>query len=170
VDATPGNYRINVAPILNLTPDLFASALPVSLQNAYVKSIRFGAADVLNTGLRLDRPPDALLEIVIGTNPGMIVGNVIDPNGKAIPDASVVILPETRQRIDFFRAVTSDPSGRFELERVPPGDYKIFAWTEIDRDAWFDSEFMRECESRGTRLHISEGTQTNVSATVIPAP
>ena len=95
---------------------------------------------------------------------------MVDANGKSIPDASVVILPDTRPRFDLFRAVISDPSGRFRFERVPPGDYKIFAWADVDRDAWFDPEFMREFENRGMPIHITEGNQTDVSLTVIPAP
>jgi len=170
LDATPGNYRVNIAPLLNLIPDFFASASPASLQNAYIKSIRFWAADVLNTGLRVDRPPEALLEIVIGTNPGGVGGSVVDANGKSIPDASVVILPDTRPRFDLFRAVISDPSGRFRFERVPPGDYKIFAWADVDRDAWFDPEFMRNFENRGTAVHITEGSQTNISLTALSPP
>ena len=68
-----GDFRVNISPLLNL-PGAYRmpgrTAVPPALQNAYVKSIRLGNADVLNGGLRLDRQPDVPLEIVIGTFAG----------------------------------------------------------------------------------------------------
>ena len=72
VEATPGDFRLNVAPILNLAarpPGPPNFQVPPSLQHAYVKSIRLGDVDVLNSGLRLQGAPAGQLEIVIGTAP-----------------------------------------------------------------------------------------------------
>jgi hypothetical protein len=50
-----GNYRVLVNPILvpALPPGATAPTIPASLRNAYVKSIKLGDEDVLNSGLRL---------------------------------------------------------------------------------------------------------------------
>lgn len=170
LQANSGIYRVNIAPVLNATPDLFLRPLPPSLQGAYLKSIRFGSADVLNGGLRLDQPQDALLDVVIGTNPGVISGSVLDDREKAVRDASVVLLPNVRQRTDLYQVVTTDLSGRFRLDLVPPGEYKIFAWASVESEAWFDPDFMSNYENRGRPLRISEGSQETVEVTVIPAP
>ena len=154
LEAHSGNYRVNVAPLLTVAPDLFALPLPPGLQRAYVKSIGLGNADVLNAGLQLGQPAEAVLDVVIGTNPGTISGSVVDDRLGPVRDASVVILPDLRQRTDLYRAVTTDLSGRFEIDRVPPGDYKIFAWADVDHDAWFDQDFMRDYDNRGSLLVI----------------
>ena len=170
LEAHSGNYRVNVAPLLTVAPDLFALPLPPGLQRAYVKSIRLGNADVLNAGLQLGQPAEAVLDVVIGTNPGTISGSVVDDRLGPVRDASVVILPDLRQRTDLYRAVTTDLSGRFEIDRVPPGDYKIFAWADVDHDAWFDQDFMRDYDNRGRPVRISDGSQENIDVTLIPAP
>ena len=83
---------------------------------------------------------------------------------------AVVLLPDVRQRTDLYQVVTTDLSGRFRLDPVPPGEYKIFAWASVDCDAWFDPDFMSNYEKRGRPLHISEGSRETVEVTVIPAP
>jgi len=170
LEAGPGDYRVNVAPILNLIPDLLPSNLPPALRDDYVKSIRLGTADVLNTGLHLERPPAAPLEIVLGTNPGTVEGTVMNAAQQVSGDVSVVLLPDVRRRSDLYRSATSDPSGHFRFERVPPGDYKLFAWAEVDSDAWYDPDFISVYENRGKPVRVAEGSKQDVPVTVIPAP
>ena len=52
---------------------------------------------------------------------------------------------------------------------MPPGDYKIYAWEDVERLAWQELRFMRNYESRGTPLHIDEGQKTTTEFPVIPA-
>jgi hypothetical protein len=171
VEATPGDYRVNVSPIL----DLPGQQLPPSLRGAvkglervYVKSIRLADVDVLNGGVRLERPPSSPLEIVIGTNPGELDGSVSNATQAAAAGVSVVVLPDVRGRIDLFKTTTTDPAGRFHIDRMPPGDYKAFAWEDVNDGAWQDPEFMSANENLGTPIRIAEGTTGTVRLTVIP--
>ena len=163
-----GDFRVNIAPILNLSPPRFPIALPPALQDAYVKSIRLGNVDVLKDGLHLEKPNDATLDVVLATNPGAIEGAVTDERQQALTDISVVLLPDVRRRYELYRTALTDPSGRFRFDRVPPGDYKIFAWKEVENDAWFDPEFMRGYESRGKAVRVSDGSAASAPVTVIP--
>ena len=166
LEAGPGNFRVNLAPLLNLTPSTFVT-LPRGLEGAFVKSIRLGSADVLNDGLHLERPPDVPLEIVIGTTPGAIDGRLAAERRDQGADVSVALVPEVRRRVDLYRSVPPDGSGRFRFDRVPPGDYRIFAWSDVESGAWLDPGFMRAHENRGTPVRVSEGTTENVEVTVI---
>jgi hypothetical protein len=83
-------------------------------------------------------------------------------------DISVVLVPEVRQRTDLYRTTITDPGGRFRLDRIAPGDYKVFAWTEVEADAWFDAEFMRNYENRGQPIQLKEGVTEPVQSTPIP--
>src|SRR5205814_2285582 len=132
LSGSAGDFRVNIDPILSLVPSNFPVKLPATLQSAYVKSIRLANVDALNTGLHLEKAPEVPLEIVLGNNPGAVVGTVLDERAQAVADASVVLLPDVRRRTDLYKTVTTDPFGRFQLERVPPADYKIFAWTDVD--------------------------------------
>jgi hypothetical protein len=171
VEATPGDYRVNIAPILSFP----GQQLPASLRSAarglervYVKSIRLADVDVLNAGVRLERPPASPLEIVIGTNPGSLDGSVSNGSQATAAGVTVVILPDVRGRIDLFKTTTTDPGGRFHIDRIPPGDYKAFAWEDVNDGAWQDPEFMSVHENQGTPVRIAEGTTGTVRLTLIP--
>jgi protocatechuate 3,4-dioxygenase beta subunit len=168
LSAPAGDYRVNIAPLLNVASLRLAATLSPALQNAYVKSIRLGNIDVLNGVLHLEGKPSVPLEIVIGKNSGAIDGQVVpNPQGSAA-DISVVLVPAVRRRSELYRSTTTDVSGRFHFDRVPPGDYKIFSWEEIQDGAWYDPEFLRAVENRGTSIRIAEGHTENVRTEVIP--
>jgi hypothetical protein len=171
VEATPGDYRVNVTPILNLPGQQLPPSLRGTvkgLERVYVKSIRLANIDVLNAGVRLERPPASPLEIVIGTNPGELDGSVSNATPAAAAGVTVVILPDVRGRIDLFKTTTTDPTGRFHIDRIPPGDYKAFAWEDVNDGAWQDPEFMSANENLGTPIRIAEGTTGTVRLTAIP--
>jgi hypothetical protein len=172
VEATPGDLRINIAPILNVasrTQGVPNLPVPASLQRAYVKSVRLGDVDVLNNGLRLQGPVAGTLEIVIGTTPGTLEGSVLNDGQPAGPGVSVVLVPDVRRRTDLYRTGTTDASGGFHLDRVAPGSYRAFAWQEISDGAWHDPEFMQRQEPRGAAVQIREAATTEIRLTVISA-
>jgi hypothetical protein len=170
VEAIPGDLQISIAPLLNLTsrPNVNPPA-PASLQHAYVKSVRLGDIDVLNNGLRLQGPVAASLEIVIGTTNGAFGGTVLTGSLSAGPGVTVALLPDLRRRTDLYKTATTDPAGRFQIEHVPPGNYRAFAWQDVSDGAWYDPDFMSAHEARGATVPISEGSTTNLQLTVIPA-
>jgi hypothetical protein len=168
--APPGDYRVLVTSILvSVTPpDTAPAAIPATLQNVYVKSVRMGDVDVLNDRLHLDREPQDPLIVVLGTNPGSLSGRVLNDNQQPFPGATVVLVHSNglRYRVNE-KVASSDASGRFSLQNVPPGDYKLFAWQAVERGAWQDPNFMRDFESRGVALQIEEGRETSTDVRVI---
>jgi hypothetical protein len=167
-----GDFRVNIAPILNVTPSRYAPPTWTALRNAYVKSIRLGNADVLNAGLHLDRPPSASLEVVIATNPGALEGQVVKNGARNVQepaaDVPVLLIPNNRRRNELYRTTTTDAAGRFLFDRVPPGDYKVFSWEEVEDGVWYDAEFMKRIEGRGLSVRISEGLMETARIEIIP--
>jgi len=72
-------------------------------------------------------------------------------------------------RTDMHKTTLTDASGHFQLRGLPPGDYKVFAWEEADKDAIMDLDFVRGYEEKGTRFEISDGEKKTVELNVIPA-
>jgi hypothetical protein len=154
-DIAPWDYRV----IVTLNPRLAADAkLPLDLKAAYMASVRLGTADVLDNGLHVDGKPDGTLQVEVATNSGSIFGRVLDENRETAIPAKMVVVPDNtrRRRIDLFFQVPMSPTGRFSLDGIPPGQYKLFAWAHVDDGAWLDPEFMRVYEDRGTRVEIDE--------------
>jgi hypothetical protein len=139
-------------------------------RNAYVKMARYGATDVMSEGLRLDRAPTGPLEILVSMNTGIADGIV--QNEKLAPAANVTVVfvpdPTRRHRLDLYRTTSTDAAGRFHVEGVPPGDYRVFAWEDVELGSWQDPEFIRQFEDRGKSMQINEGSTSNIELRVIP--
>jgi hypothetical protein len=118
-DVPEGDYRVQL------------SDLP---KGAYVKSIRFGSADVLNGTLSLDARANERIEIVLSMNSGTIDGTVTGRNREPLPVSSVALIPDAahRQRPDLYVGVRTDEAGKFHLEGIAPGEYLLFAWEDIE--------------------------------------
>jgi hypothetical protein len=173
--AIAGNYRVYAPPLLSPNNPALLSGLPPSppgLENSYVKSIRVGGADVLDSGVRLIPVEGLSMEIVLGTNAGILEGHVMR-DGKPAADVTVGMLPNASSargyRTDMHRTILTDTSGHFQLRGLPPGDYKIFAWEDADKDAIMDLDFVRGYEEKGTRIEIADGDKRSIELNVIPA-
>jgi len=139
-----------------------------SLPNGfYVQSIRLGSEDLLNDGLHIDRQPDGHIEIVVGTTPGSISGTVRNEKGQPIPSVRVVLVPGRHDRIDLFKTARTGESGEFRFESVPPGDYKLFAWEDIEDGAWLDPDVIEVYESRGTAVAVGPASDQTVTVGLI---
>jgi hypothetical protein len=148
---TPGDYRLKVE-----TRGL----------KSYIKSARFGAVDALNPPFRIDGPGQ--FDIVIGINSGSLEAVALDEKQNPFPDATVVLVPDPprRERFDLY-AAGADASGRVRLSGLAPGDYKVFAWDDVQADAWQDPDFIRRYEDRGKPVHISEGSNELIQLNVL---
>ena len=165
----PGDFRVMVSPLINAfswTPQ----SLGDPLGNVFVKSIRYGNADALGDGLRLEsHSPDQRLQIVLATG-GKLEGVVTNDRNEAMANVKVALVPDFayRNRDELYRNAVTDASGRFKIQGIALGDYRVFAWEEIADGAWQDEEILRNVESRGKAVRIGEGGETAVELVAIP--
>jgi hypothetical protein len=136
----------------------------------YVKSVRFGPVDALNAGIRIDSRTTDRMQIVISSNAGALDGLVRDNLRNPVPLARVVLVPDLahRQRADLYQNTSTDESGRFRLQGIPPGDYALFAWEAIESGLWQDAEFLKRHESAGKPIRIIENGRETVEILAIP--
>jgi hypothetical protein len=154
-DAIEGDYRIEVT-------DLPAGT--------YVKSIRFGAADLSDGILHLDPRSTDRLDIVLGTNVGALDGIVTDKDQRPLADAAVVLVPNgpLHLRADPHKNAFTDEAGRFRLQGIAPGDYLLFASEDIEGGLWLDPSFVERNRATGRRIHIGERTKETIEIIAIP--
>jgi hypothetical protein len=155
IQLAPGDYRMQ------------AVVIP---PNAYVQSMRIGNIDVLNEGLHLDSSGQAPLEIVVAADMGTLEGVVINAQKRAEPNVVVALVPAGRQRrrYDLYQDVRTDPEGHFQFEHVPPGDYSVYSWEDVEPTAWMNSNFMKDYEGRGKPVHIDAGARQTIQVEAIP--
>ena len=157
--------RVYVLPMLS-TPVAPPLNVPDSLKGVYVKSAKLGGVDVLNTGFRFAGEPDKVLEIVLAKNAGSIAGRVEDERKQPAGGVFVTLIPNISTarlyRTDMYKTTSTDAEGKFEIQGLPPGDYKIFALEGFEKDAWVDPDFFKPYEERGIAVRIGEGNAFNL--------
>jgi uncharacterized protein (DUF2141 family) len=65
------------------------------------------------------------------------------------------------------KLVTTDASGNFTLKGLPPGDYKIFAWEDVETNAWMDRDYRQPFESQSASAKVQESTTPTVTLRLI---
>jgi uncharacterized protein (DUF2141 family) len=134
----------------------------------FVKSVAAAGRDVNESGITVDGGT-VTLDLVISANGGVVEGVIVDRKGEPVANAVVVAVPEARMRsrTDHYRKTVADQSGRFSLRGLRPGDYTVFAWESVDGEAFYNPEFLKLYEGRGSALRVSEGDRKSVQLEAI---
>lgn len=137
----------------------------------YVKSAVMGDHDVLQDGLDLRNGTNESLRVLLGSDVATIAGTVRNEKDEAAPGATVLAVPwesSRRKRYDEYKIARSDDSGVFHFRNLPPGDYRLFAWTSVENMAWLSEDFMRPIEGQGVALTASGNGSYTTDLKVIP--
>jgi hypothetical protein len=149
-----GDYRLEV------------EGTPATL---YLKSARLGSDDVLVKEFSL-KPPPQTLELVLSANTGTLEGTVSGADRRPAAGVRVVVVPEASRRASFerYRVTSTDSAGRFRAEGIAPGEYKVFAWEDIEENAWQVPEILRRYEEQGKAIRILELARESLDLQMIP--
>jgi hypothetical protein len=151
---TPGDYR------------LIIFEMPA---NSYVRSAKIGTRDVSSLPLHIEGPITDQLDIVLAATTSSVDALVTDRGKQPVAAAIVVLVPniERRQRFELYRTATTDATGRASLASIAPGNYKLFAWQDIEPNAWQNAAALAPFEERGVPITIIENGKVNQVITVI---
>jgi hypothetical protein len=170
-DVPAGTYRTYVSPILvpSPAPGVFPAPLPPNMQGLFVKSVRLGQADVRDGQLRITDSPQEQLEIVIGTNSTTLEGRIVSSSQQPSPGSTILLVPDAARgsRTDLYRAATADNDGRFRFASVPPGDYAVLAWEDIEPRSWEDPDFLMRYEAELKAIQLEPGRTLNIDLTAL---
>jgi hypothetical protein len=134
-------------------------------EGTWLKSIRTGDQEVLNSGLDLSAGVPVSVQVTLGSEPGQIGGTVQDAKQKPASGSMVTLLPNPMKedRHDLYRMTTTDQNGQFTLQGIAPGEYKLFAWEDIEPGRYMDPEFLKPHESKAQKIVIKAKGQQQVS-------
>ena len=122
---------------------------------------------MLEDGLEVPEAGLAGLSVTIGLRAAFVTGAVLDEDGRPVASATVVLAPERRRRIDLFRNVTTDQYGRFLIQGIAPGKYRLFAFDDVESGAWRDPDFLAEWEDAAEEIELEEGGREAVELELI---
>ena len=156
----------------NVAPDTYTVNVIGLRENLYVKSVRLGSEDVLETSLRLSSGGTTnQLEVLLSPGGGELEGVVVDDHQNAFNAATVVLVPDARRRnqLHLYKTTSTDQYGRFLVRGIAPGEYKLFAWEDVESGAYQDPDFLGPFESLGQTVTIREYSHQTLQLKVIPA-
>ena len=129
----------------------------------YTKSISLGSTDLLEKPLIVAGASSETLQIVLRRGAARVTGVVRDDRLQPVPGIKVTIVRSDRGKAeDKDRLVVSDSTGRFVIAGIPPGEYRIYAWEDLEDGAYFDPEFLKRYEVEGKSLMVAESSQNTV--------
>jgi hypothetical protein len=152
-----GRYSVQIAD---------ASAMP----DWFLKSVAAGGREAVDSGFSVSGGVTELI-LVASANGAIAEGVSTHQNDEPLADAVVVAVPAEpfRSHPERYRKTLTDQSGRFTLRGLPPGDYTILAWENVDGEAYYNSEFLKGYEGQGRQVHLEEGRRVSMTLKAIPA-
>jgi hypothetical protein len=150
----PGDYKLAVS---GLGP------------NMYIKEARLDQNDILG-GVKIGDRINGTLEVLISRSGGVVEGTIIDAASKPVTGIQAVLIPDTeRDRRELYKTGITDPNGKISLRGLTPGDYRLFAWEDIEPYSYFDPDVLRQYEQQGKLVHVKESITEQVDMKIIPA-
>jgi hypothetical protein len=138
----------------------------------FIKSERSGSADVLVSGLDVSNAAPEAVEIVLSPHGGQITGTVRTAGHQLAAQATVALIPRDKERIGqtaYYHDAAVGQDGQFHFKSVPPGDYKLFAWEDVESGAWLDPDFMQPLDDRGYAITVHPDGHENAELMLFPA-
>ena len=136
-------------------------------EGTYIKSIHYGDLDITEGPLDLTSGVKGRLNIQLAPNAASITGSVRDANGVALPDVTVTLwkpgIPASAAA-DFSQMAISGADGKFEFTNLPPGEYRVAAWEEIDSSLAILPKFRTKFDSRATTVKLNENDHGQIES------
>jgi hypothetical protein len=137
-----GPYKINLSP---------------DGGTAYVKSATLRGQDVLNQGFRVDGTTGPI-EIVVSDDTGGVDASVSDDDGKPVATYVILIPASGHERI-----LVSGDDGHAKEENIPPGEYRAWAFDDIDSVPYAEPDWMARNAGAGEKVTVTTGGTANIS-------
>jgi hypothetical protein len=118
-------------------------------ETCYVKSITYGGRDVTEEGVEM--VSGAPLEVVISAAAAQVDVVVVDKDGKVGWNATVALVPKSGANISVR---TADENGMLSLRGLKPGDYKLYAWEDVEQGAPMDPDFLKQFEGQAKSVKL----------------
>ena len=160
-----GRFRLT-----GVTPGLWDFALGPLPEGVWIKSAMFGEHDVLRGDFNVPDGPRGTLQIVVSSNGAQVSRAVSEDNHPHA--ATVVLVPdseELRRSPRMYRSTQAQDQGKFVFKGVPPGSYKLFAFDEVEPNAWLDPDFLKPVEALGEPISVAEGDQATRQLALVPS-
>jgi len=156
-DVFPGIWDINVQPVPH---------------EGYIKAMLLGDQDVLNDDMTITANTREPLHIVLSTRGARVAGTVMVPqDAPKSARARVLLAPAGKYEhvLSYYAIALADDTGHFEFKSVTPGQYKLYAFEELDPASYGDPGFMKALQKLAEAFDVPEGGRVTRQVPLIQA-
>jgi uncharacterized protein (DUF2141 family) len=141
--------------IRNVPPGTYRLAIASSNIPLYIAKLMASGTRVAHGQISIGSD-SVTLAAILAPDLNVTVSGFAKNDGKAVPGAMIVLVPEDPANRDIFRRDQSDWDGNFTLKNIEPGKYTIVAiqdgWT-LD---WAEPEVIRRYLPQGQKISVTE--------------
>lgn len=153
-----GNFKIH-----NVPPSIFRVIVSGTPDGSYVKAIRFGGEDITEKNLDLSSGGGGELEVIISPDAADISGVVRNENGEALSGVPVQAFFGDKLK----RSMNTDQNGSFHLTSLAPGDYRVYAFEDVEPGLSLEPTFRKSLENRAAEVKLEEKSHESLDLKVI---
>lgn len=154
----------------NIPPDLYHLAVLSLPAGTYVKTIRFGGADITKAVLDTTSGGGGQIEVVLSPEAADLSGVVRNAQGDVAAGVPVSIwepdTPNTLPEALINRSATTDQNGHFQFRNLPPGEYRVAAWEQSNPNVQ-DPQFRAKFEGQAATVKLTASAHANNDAPLI---
>ena len=142
----------------------------------YLKSIRYGSAEILGKELDLSGGAGGEIEVVFRYGPGEVDGVIQQAQNAAnggnaaqsAITAQIMLVPDTLNADGSgIRFGSTNSSGGFTMAGVPPGHYRAYALEEVNLSEMQNPEILKQLEQKGTDVEVKENDKKQIQLPLI---
>lgn len=127
----------------------------------YVKRMVYGGEAQADRTLDLRHAATGVLEVTLSPNVAEVQGRA---EGEDVDGVTVLLVDGVR----IAAQAETDQKGRFRMEKLAPGKYRLFAISEFDEDEWGSPDLAKALAGKSLELELKESEKKQVKVKVIP--
>ncbi len=109
------------------------------------------------------------LRVFVKMAAGEVDGVVHDDNSQPAAGANVTLVPDppNPDQQQLYHSASTDQNGSFQLKNLAPGNYRVYAWEDLEAGAQFDPDFLKPHSSKSERVTVDENGRAQITLTRI---
>jgi hypothetical protein len=150
-----------------ISPDTYRINVYGGMGRTFVKSLTSGGRDIRDTPI--DLSGGAQVEVVISTRVARIDGSVEKASPNALPGQVVFErVGATPSAFGSGPLASVSQAGTFSMTSITPGEYRVYAFEEVDFNQVRDPEFLKKFAGSATTLKLGESESKTLTLKQIP--